>query len=270
MVSFLFWNLNNKCITESVARLALMHQIDILMLVECSIQPFDLLNSLNSLGDSDYFFSPSECDRVKIYTKFSEGYIRPIYENDKLTIRHLNLPEKLDILLAVTHFVSKLKWHDKSQALQCPIFANHITAAEERIGHSRTILVGDLNMNPFEDGVIGANGLNAVMSRSIAKRGNRIVDKETYPYFYNPMWNLLGDATTGPPGTYYYPQSEHVAFFWHMFDQVLLRPDLIERFRVDDLKILESDGMIRFLSEKGYPNKRRFSDHLPIFFKLEI
>lgn len=36
---------------------------------------------------------------------------------------------------------------------------------EEKIGHKCTVLVGDLNMNPFETGLIAANGLHATVSK---------------------------------------------------------------------------------------------------------
>ena len=75
------------------------------------------------------------------------------------------------------------------------------------------MLVGDLNMNPFEDGLVKTTGLHSVMSKSKAKEFSRVVQGRTYPFFYNPMWNLLGDETQGPPGTYYYSSSEHKAFF---------------------------------------------------------
>ena len=82
------------------------------------------------------------------------------------------------------------------------------------------------------------------------------------------MWNLLGDKCNGKPGTYYYSGSKLMEYFWHMFDQVLIRPALIGDFAFDKLKIIESSGNISLLAENGLPDKK-FSDHLPIFFSLE-
>ena len=175
-----------------------------------------------------------------------------------------------DILLSVTHFPSKMNWRESSQAAECAELSRSIREIEKEIGYSRTVLVGDLNMNPFEEGMVNANGLNGVMARSIAQRKTRTVRERHYPFFYNPMWSLLGDASPGPPGTYYYSSSEHTAFFWHMFDQVLIRPDLLENFSNNDLKILSSDEKISFLSPNGFPNKKIASDHLPIVFKLML
>ncbi|MDD2754012.1 MAG: hypothetical protein PHS80_00660 [Methanothrix sp.] len=269
MVSMLFWNVNRKPNQDFVANLAKRQEIDVLMLVECLIEPGVLLTSLNSFGEPTYFFAPGHCEKIKIYTKFSEEYIKPIFENDRLTIRHLELPAKKDILLAVTHFPSKLYWNNASQYQECQNLAAYIEAAEHEIGHSRTILVGDLNMNPFEDGIVGTKGLHSVMSRKIAMKRHRVVLGRSYSFFYNPMWSLLGDGTRGPPGTYFYTRPEHVVLFWNIFDQVLVRPDLLDRFKNEDLNILDSDGDEKFLSKSGLP-KRNISDHLPISFKLNI
>ena len=94
-------------------------------------------------------------------------------------------------------------------------------------------------MNPFEDGMVSANGLHAVMSQGIAQRGSRTVQGKAYPFFYNPMWSYLGDASAGPPGTFYYENAQHKTFFWNMFDQILLRPDLLEFFAAENLQIVE-------------------------------
>ncbi|MCK5708045.1 MAG: hypothetical protein KAI43_10365 [Candidatus Aureabacteria bacterium] len=272
MISFLFWNIKkNNSLQESINRITSNYEVDILMLAECSIEPYELLNSLNQDRKYKYHYAPSiGCKKILIFTRFSNNFIRPLHDSNYFTIRHLKLPGLKDILLVINHFPSKSFWRNSSQALECFKFANSIRSKEEEIGHSRTILVGDLNMNPFEDGLIGASGLHSVMSRQIAKKRTRIVQNEKYPFFYNPMWNLFGDETPGPPGTYYYSSSEQNVFFWNMYDQVLIRPDLLDYFKNDELKILESDGNISFLNSQGNPDINAISDHLPLFFKLKL
>ena len=83
------------------------------------------------------------------------------------------MPLRDDIILAVTHFQSKYNFDNESQALECASLSDYIKLYEEEIGHKRTILVGDLNMNPFESGVVGAKGLHAVMAKSIARSGDK-------------------------------------------------------------------------------------------------
>lgn len=125
-------------------------------------------------------------------------------------------------------------------------------------------------MNPFEEGVFAAAGLNAVMTKEVARRVARTIQGRRYSFFYNPMWGHFGDRTEGPPGTYYYDRAEHATLFWHMFDQVLLRPDVIDLFCDQELRILTDDGDISFLSTNGLPNATTASDHLPILFSLDL
>ncbi len=270
MLSFLFWNVNKKPLQTIIANLVRQHKIDVLMLAECAIAPDQLEKTLAQLVGTTYHHAPSFCEKVRLFSSFDANFIPSVSESYRHTIRRLCLPGRLDILLAVAHFQSKLRWRDESQALECIELANSIRFEEKKAGHARTVLVGDLNMNPFESGVVSSNGLNAVMSRLIARRQTRVVQARAWPFFYNPMWSLLGDASPGPPGTYYYGGAEHKTYFWNMFDQVLIRPDLLERFSNQDLMIVESDGKKSFLSENGLPDGNIASDHLPIVFKLKL
>jgi len=271
MTSFLFWNINRKLLTENIARLALGYEIDVLILNECSIEPTALLRKLNYNYTSNYHYALNiGCEKFHIYTKFPDRFIVPILEDSRLTIRHLKLPGITDILLACIHFPGKLHWVDESQLIECGNLSRLILEAERIIGHSKTILVGDFNMNPFEPGIICSGGLHAVMCKKIAAKKTRVVQGKNYPFFYNPMWGLFGDETPGPPGTYYYDRSEHCVLFWNIFDQVLIRPDLLDLFDNKTLKILDSDTKESFITEKGLPDKDRTSDHLPIFFKLNL
>jgi hypothetical protein len=130
--------------------------------------------------------------------------------------------------------------------------------------------VGDLNMNPFETGVVGANGLHAVMSRSLARRTARTVNGISYPFFYNPMWSRMGDSSAGPCGTFYYERSEQVVYFWNTFDQVLLRPELLDRFDIEHLVVPTTAGGTPLVTSDGRPDKKSASDHLPLVFELDL
>jgi hypothetical protein len=145
-----------------------------------------------------------------------------------------------------------------------------IRAEEQKVGHDRTVLIGDFNLNPFDDGLASANGLNAVMTKELASRGERTVQQARYPFFYNPMWGYFGDRHGSPAGSYYYERAEHVMYFWNLFDQVLIRPSLIERFLGDELKILTSVSGINLMDSRGRPNKIAGSDHLPLLFTLNL
>lgn len=271
MTNFLFWNLNKKPLQAMIANLAECYELDVIMLAECTIPPEVLLVELNRLETTYDFVEPLGCTKISLFTRFPDHFIAPVHDDNRLTIRHLTLPGLTDILLAVTHFPDKRNRKESSQVLECTRLADSIRRAEEVVQHTRTVLVGDLNMNPFENGMVGAIGLHGVMTRDVASRQSRVVEGAEYPFFYNPMWGCLGDGSPGPPGSYYYPGSEQVVFFWNMFDQVLIRPELLDRFQYNSLQVLVSDGYTSLVRDKsGVPDSKRASDHLPLYFSLDL
>ncbi len=271
MTTFLFWNINQKPVEKIIANLATLHEVDVLILVECG-RLTAVLEALNSGEDVQFHLTESAYKNVVIYTRLSRKAITTIskHEGEKLAVRRLILRNKTDVLLIATHSISKLHHSSVSQSSDCTKLARKIRNIEEDVGHSNTILVGDLNMNPFEQGLIVADGLHAVMSRHIALKKQRKVRQEYYPFFYNPMWSHFGDANDECAGTYYHKGSgRYDTIFWNIFDQVLIRPDLLPMFQDEDLRILSEDGKESFLTKGGLPRKS-ISDHLPILFKLSV
>ncbi len=110
-------------------------------------------------------------------------------------------------------------------------------------------------------------GLHAVMDRRVALRLNRTVQGKSYPFFYNPAWSRLGDGSPGPPGTFYHSRGEHNVYFWNMFDQVMIRPSILDRFKLEDFQIVDHTGVQTLVTDKGRPNQAG-SDHLPILFRI--
>lgn len=239
------------------------------MLAECTLSIAALLPRLNRHKRFHYIPGYGGCERIDIYATFSRDFLVPLHETDRTTIRHLKLPGLRDVVLGVAHLPSKLRWSDESQVYECVRLSRDIIDVERRVGHSRTVLIGDLNMNPFESGIVSAMGLHATMSQQVARRTERTVQGQRHPFFYNPMWSLYGDKSKGPPATYYYPTSEHKAYFWNMFDQVLVRPDLLDRFSFENLEVLRSSGATALIDANGIPD-RRISDHLPLLFGLRL
>lgn len=271
MITFLFWNINNNPLHDNIVRLVQKHHVDVVMLAEYdnNIPEGNLLYLLNQDHPIAYHYLPHKiCKRIWIFARFSESMMQLIDEKPHFTIRHLMLPGLPSILMVISHLPSKRYRDANSQVSDSVEFAQTIRQIERQVGHERTILVGDLNMNPFEAGMTGVKNLNATMSQRKALAGKRQSDGQPYPYFYNPMWNLFGDLTSGPPGTYYYNGSFDC---WHIFDQVILRPSLLELeyFDARSVRILETDGELSLLTKHRLPNKN-LSDHLPIIFSLDL
>ncbi len=274
MITFLCWNLNRKPIQHRVAELARSRGVDVLILLECAAQVGDLLGALNEGRGDIFHYAPNRAEgpleSIKIFTKFTPEFLEPLEDGGRHTIRHLRLPACTEIVLAALHLPSKLHSSESSQILACSQWADTIARAEGQAGHTRTVVVGDLNMNPFEAGVVGAGGFHATMARAEALRGHRTVSGQQYPFFYNPMWGCFGERDDTPAGTYFYDSGEHVSYYWNMFDQVLLRPSLVDRLSAGGIEVVTRAGAVPLLSANGRPDRSVGSDHLPVLFGLEL
>ncbi len=269
-MKFLFWNINKNSVGPILSQIVSEHEVDLVVLTECR-DGGEILASLNSATDNQFHLTDSKGTRVVIYTRFSNEFIHSEHHDNYLTIRRVCLPGRTEIFLAAAHIPSKL--HRKSDDEQVQIArgaSESIRKCETRYGHSRTAFVGDLNMNPFEKGLSSADTLHAVMTRDIAAGKSRTVLGTEYHYFYNPMWGCFGDTTKGPPGTYYCRRSDLLEYFWNVFDQVLIRPALLDYFDTDALRILTQCGETSLLRPSGTPDDTRASDHLPLLFRLRI
>jgi hypothetical protein len=266
--------LKGKNLTPSISRLIVAHTIDILIFAEATapeMAPEILPRILNPENQHAFYHSPDRCSRIKIYSRFASELLRPVTEDSHYTIRRLSLPNRPELHLAAAHLPSKRENSGQSQYDGVIPFCKDLRRVEERSGHRRTIVFGDLNMNQFEFGIISAMRFHAVSSKEIARQEQRTIGNKEYPFFYNPMWRFFGDRAEHPPGTYYYRKAIHECYFWNTFDQVLVRPALLDSWEDRNLQILTGDGEVSFLSRRsGAPDGNNRSDHLPVLFRLNL
>jgi hypothetical protein len=55
-----------------------------------------------------------------------------------------------------------------------------------------------------------------------------------------------------------------------MFDQVLVRPSLIDNFEADRTEIVDRVGSVSLLGTGSVPDKAVGSDHLPLLFSMRL
>jgi hypothetical protein len=80
------------------------------------------------------------------------------------------------------------------------------------------------------------------------------------------MWSLLGDESRWPPGTFFRRESAAIGYFWHMFDQVLIRPALLDAFAFENMHVLTTTGARDIYD--GEIIDASISDHLPLVVRL--
>jgi len=187
-----------------------------------------------------------------------------------LLLRRVTATDRTQHVLAAVHLKSKLWASPADQLRDATDTVHDIMRAEDRLAKvvRRSIVIGDLNMNPFDPGITNADGFHAVMSRKETKPAGRMVNGKRYAFYYNPMWGLLGDRGDRPPGTFRRLDGVY-CLFWNMLDQVLIRPDLINRFSEESLRILDHDSQSSLLTPRG-SSSPKLCDHLPFVFEMDL
>ena len=282
-MTVLFWNF--KCGVESehsealaaLARLVAYHQVDILVIADTKAAPKAILDALNrdwmtfELAD----LPPKPNPEIMFFTRFSAKNLSPFRSNRRIDVRKLRIVGRQEILFAAIHFYDRRNYSPEEQASMVSDVHKILRDAEIDRKHTRTVLFGDLNMNPFEAGMIDTvSGFAAMQTRSLASR-------DSSPHaagpqrFYNPSWSRLGREGSQASGTFYFPNiSKPLNIFWHHLDQVLVRPGLFPAFPDEGFRILTqipgADNTIESLAvfkEKHWSLK--YSDHFPILFELD-
>ena len=184
------------------------------------------------------------------------------------------------VFLALVHFESKLshKGDVFSHHLKVRITINRLLRALRDLpgASTRSIIAGDFNLAPFEYPMLEIDGLNAVSSRHQAQRKTVLYSGQQRQFFYNPMWRFLADASPSgeippPYGTYTYNSALSPASnfeqYWNVYDQLLFSPELLSAFDLSSLQIVTQTKSHILLRSDGV-DSRRYSDHLPVSFKL--
>lgn len=268
-LTFLFWNIQEKNLDTHITQLCELHDVDILLLAEFGTNnAYGLENDLQKIQLDYQYIKPIEKSKVELFVKFDSTKIDQIYDNKDISIRKIKIIPTKEITLIGLHLPSKLYMSDEDQIRHQNKVINLINSEEQKIGHTNSLVIGDFNMHPFQ--MVSAENFHAIMDKNIALKEKRIVKDSEYSYFYNPMWNFLGDNNKSKvAGTYYKDMSgKYTNYHWNMFDQVLLRPNLLTNFDENSLEIITSNGAVSYIKDGKIDTK--YSDHLPIKFTLNF
>lgn len=271
MARFVFWNMARKPQLTLASAIIHQNQVDVFLTAEFGGDGKQLAERVAS-GDHSFRYLPSRTTSgLSLLSAASSCQVQLLADLPRTAVYEIQgIHGGEPVLLFLVHLPSKLYQSPEDQTAIAGTLAAEIRRFEIARQTDRTILVGDFNMSPFENGMTGARELHGVCSARIAAEGSRKVRGQSYPYFYNPAWALIASRRHASPGTYHYSRSGHYEHFWHTFDQVLIRPSLMNAFNLEALQIVTSAGNVSLLDERGRPDMIGASDHLPILFDLDI
>ena len=231
-----------------------------------------LLLSLRNVNNSFRYVQTVKKVKVEVFTILPENELVTILDERRFTVkRYHNRTLNRNFNLVLCHLISKSNDSNAEvdQAEEVRYVVQAINEMEKTQANELTIVCGDLNMNPFEEGMVGSSCFNAVMDKTIAQNLKRTVGNRQFKMFYNPMWGLLGDnGRSVVSGTHFYNPHHHIQYFWNMFDQVLIRPGVIPYFTDRYLKILTGTKSVSLLTV-NHTMRTIYSDHLPIKFTIK-
>ncbi|NMM64654.1 hypothetical protein HBE96_18770 [Clostridium sp. P21] len=267
-INFLFWNLNKKVLINEIVSLCKENKIDVLILAEFKGTDLEYLERRLKDYNKDF--------KLELHLPKNRTVMFHTLKHDVVKLKDgkyfsaYKIKNNIDeIMVFSLHLPSKMYLEERELSLHVPRIVREIEKLEEENKNDKTIVIGDFNMNPFSDGMVSSEGFHAVMSDKVAKEVQRKVLGEYRKYFYNPTWHLLGNAKNSTMGSYFYHKTP-ISYAWNVLDQVILRPSLIDKFCINDLKIISKINLNELLTESGIPDCRKYSDHLPIFFKLDL
>ena len=267
MIAILFWNTYGGAVGSMVQYLCAAHNVDVVVLAEEPRLAQDVFPV--SGGSLAHFFDEYApgLSKIRFFVRRGAGKLKLVSDNgNRQSLREFHPSTGTPILLAGVHLPSKLRAKEGDQYLAARQLRRAVEDAERLLGHDATVLIGDMNMSPYEAGMSAADGLHGVMDKRIAQKRQRILGGQAFTYFYNPMWSRLGDESVGPTGTYYRSADGVNSTFWHTFDQALIRPSLIPAYTRGSLEVLmHAGGAPLATATRVSP-----SDHLPILLRLDI
>ena len=263
-MKILFWNTHNNIeINKILSELIIENQVNITALVEHKANVNELLRDLDAKGVRMIEYPTIGCNNIKIIG--DKPLVTPGPQNDCYSIQ---IMQKQYILCCV-HLPSQIYTNNEgAREIKISTIVEDIEKMELLNNTDKTIIVGDLNINPFDHGCIDANLFHSLPYFEIARKTTRSVASKKFKMFYNPMWRFFGDNNS-PAGTHFYNGSRIDNIFWHIYDQVMVRPCLRNDFIDESLKIITKTSRFLLSDIAGHPDKQKASDHFPIVFEIK-
>lgn len=256
---FLFWNThNNIAINAVLIDVIRENNVDVVVLAEYKADLNDLLLKLRCYGIPIQVYPSGVGSRLTVLATIDN-----VEAKDQTKYESIQLLDN-DLILCCIHLPSQI--YTRGSAMRRSAIhriVGDIQKLEKEHNTKNTIVVGDFNVNPYDEECMGFEYFHGLPFIADG-RTSREIAEEDYEFFYNPMWNFLGDFQE-PYGTYYSSGSDT---FWNILDQVIVRPELKRRFKNSELKIIAGTTNTSLVEADGSPNIE-ISDHLPIVFEVE-
>lgn len=259
-MKFIYWNTKNFREIRAIIEICKEYSPDIIFLSETSSIFID--ENTDQLAEIGYqnFKNPG-CDRIVILSKVSINIDLGIQSHYYTNVKVLGI----DVI--AVHFPATMHHHMSALRNHLLNFRNLINVEIGKSSETAILIIGDLNVNPFEAPMINFDGFMATNSPNARESVTNLGDcRETY---YNPTWMLFADNRF--PGTMKFPRPSAVSFDileFHFLDQVLLSQNLKNMLDGEIIETIKETSSFAFYNSRN--NRVDYSDHLPIVYEFKI
>ncbi len=260
-MKLLFWNLNKK--DNADLALSCMHEekVGIAAFGEFSGTEF----SDELLKGSGYRpMGYGGCDKVKIIAQESIEVL-DCFEESRFAVLPMKIG-KICFIVAAAHLVDRMSSADPEPRLvDIRKMMDVIHGYENALSINKTIVMGDLNANPYDKELLLPNAFNAMLFKGLVRnKTGRTWCGDEYPFLYNPTIHWLSEELENY-GSFYY-SGDCANPIWNCYDQALVSPELMDSINsYSYLKRIGNRGLIA----KVRPNSN-ISDHLPLLVDIDL
>lgn len=257
----LFWNLNKKDNADLALTCMREEKVGIAAFAEFSGTNF----SDEQLKSSGYHpIGYGGCDKVKIFAKDSIEVLN-CFEESRFTVALMKSSE-ICFIVAAAHLVDRRSSTDSEPRLiDIRAMMSVVHGYESKLSIKKTIIMGDMNANPYDKELLHPNAFNAMLFKGIVRnKSTRTWRGSEYPFLYNPTIHWLSEEPENYGSVYY--SNDYTSPIWNCYDQALVSPPLMDSINsYSYLKKIGDEDLIA----KVRPNSK-ISDHLPLLVDIEL
>lgn len=260
-MKLLFWNLNKKDNADLALTCMREEEVGIAAFAEYSGTKF----SDELLQSSGYRpIGYGGCDKVKTFAR-EPIEILECFEQSRFTVLPMKMGD-IYFVVAVAHLVDRMSSADSEPRLvDIRKMMDVVHGYENKASINKTIVMGDLNANPYDREMLLPNAFNAMLFKGILRNKTaRTWCGDEYPFLYNPTIHWLSEESENY-GSFYY-SGDCTSPIWNCYDQALVSPELMDRIK--SYSYLKRIGD-RDLVANVRPDSK-ISDHLPLLVDIDL
>ena len=169
-MNLLFWNLKQNNIDELVRNVIVENDVDVAIFSEYkSINYIDVIKRLNYKYKWHDGFSG--CEKVTLLCK-NDIEVKVRREHSRYTLYTLYLEE--NIIVGGVHLPSPPYNNSEDRKNVLRELVRDIKELESSEKHTRSIVIGDFNCNPFDQEMIQKDAMNSVLFKDLIKKSETV------------------------------------------------------------------------------------------------